>query len=502
MKKAVLLAFAALMLVGTLAGCAQPTAQIVEKPVTVVVEKEVRVKEEVLATVIVEKEVQVEKEVIQTVIVETEKLVDKPVTVVVEKERIVEKEVVVQEPVTIVFWHPQAADDFRGKLLDSMIQDFMAEYPWITIESIYQGGYSDLYKKIMAAIPAGEAPDLAVSYPSMIEEYMVAQAVTPLDSYIFSSDIGLSAKELTDFYPGYLEECRFQSFGNQYLAWPFTKSAVGMYYNLGLINEAGFDGPPTTWTEFEEQCNAIAEKTDGQGYAYYESASTFDAWLYSRGVRQLNDTATEAIFNGPEAVEALDMLNRLIETGGAWKPEGSYADQAEFGQGNAAFTFSSTSGTYYYGQAIKNGAGEGAFEWGQTNIPQSDPENPATVMYGGSICVFRSTTAKQQAAWLFLKWFTDTDQTAKWGSQSGYMPVRYSAAAKLDDYFASNPIAKQQIEEIVPYGLPEPSVRGEQEIRDFIYDAIVASTTGIMTPQEALDDAVAKANEALARGRE
>ncbi len=68
MKKELWFAFAALMVLGLLAGCAQPAPQVIEKPVTVVVEKEVRVKEEVLATVIVEKEVAVEKKVIEEVV--------------------------------------------------------------------------------------------------------------------------------------------------------------------------------------------------------------------------------------------------------------------------------------------------------------------------------------------------------------------------------------------------------------------------------------------------
>lgn len=498
-------AVVALALLGAiLAGCAQPAPQVIEKPITVVVEKPVEVAKEVIQTVVVEKEVPVEKVVKETVVVEKERLVETEKivkeTVIVEKEKIVEK--VVQEPVHLVFWHPQQPDDFRGKLLNSMIQDFQKEYPWITIESVYQGGYSDLYKKIMAAIAAGETPDMAVSYPSMIAEYMKAEAVIPLDPYIFSKDVGLSEENLKDIYPGYLAECRFPQFGNQYLAWPFTKSFVSMYYNLSLLKQAGYDHPPRTWDEFEEMCIAVKEKTGKGGYAYYESASTFDAMLYSRGAMQLNEAQTEAIFNGPEGVESLALIKRLIDKGAAWKPEGSYADQAEFGKGNVAFTFSSTSGLYYYKQAIKQGAGEGAFEWGSTIMPQKDPNNPLTVMYGGSICVFRTTTEKQKAAWLFLKWFTGTDQTAKWGSQSGYMPVRASAAAKLTDYFAKEPIAKEQFETIVPYGYPEPSVRGEQEIRDFIYDAMTAVFTGLMTPQEALDDAVAKSNEALARGRE
>ena len=116
--------------------------------------------------------------------------------------------------------------------------------------------------------------------------------------------------------------------------------------------------------------------------------------------------------------------------------------------------------------------------------------------------MFRTTTEKQLAAWLFIKWFSDAEQTAKWGSQSGYMPVRKSAAAKLTDYFAKEPIAKQQFETIVPYGRPEPATRGEQEIRIFIQEAWTGAVTGIKTPKAALDEAVKKANEALKRGRE
>ena len=408
---------------------------------------------------------------------------------------------VLGEKVTITFWHPQAPDSFRGKLMEEIIKDFEAQYPEITVEATFQGNYTDLYKKLLAAIAAGTPPDCAVSYPSMIAEYLQADAVVALDDYINAPVIGLTEEDLEDIYPGYLAECRFPQYGNKYYAFPFTKSAVGMWYNLDLIKAAGYDAPPKTWQEFEEMCLAIKEKTGKPCYAYYESASTFDAWLYSRGAEQLNEDQTEAIFNGSEAVESLEMMIRLIEAGAAWKPEGSYADQAEFGKGNVAFTMSSTSGTYYYKQAVEQ-SGTGPKEWGQTIIPQSDLNNPKTVLYGGSFCVFKTTEAKQKAAWLFVKFFTDTEQTAKWGSQSGYMPVRASAATLLQDYFAKEPIAKEQIEKIVPYGYPEPNVRGEQEIRDFIEDAMVAAFEGIMTPQEALDEAVKKANEALARGRE
>jgi len=408
---------------------------------------------------------------------------------------------VIGENVTITFWHPQAPDDFRGELLDGIIADFQEQYPEITVEATFQGGYTDLNKKIMASIAAGDYPDCAIAYPSMIADYLQADACLALDELMNDSEVGLTQADMTDLFAGYLAEGRFPQYGNKYYAFPFTKSAVGMWYNLDLLKEAGFDAPAKTWEEFEEQCLAVAEETGKIGYAYYESASTFDAWLFSRGASQLNEDQTKAVFNGPEAVEALKMMVRLIEAGGAVKPEGSYADQAEFGKGNVAYTMASTSGTYYYQQAVEQGGGNMA-EWGQTIIPQSNPDDPQTVLYGGSFAVFKSTPAKEKAAWLFLKFFTATQQTALWGSKSGYMPVRASAAALLEDYFAENPIAEEQITVIVPNGYPEPNVRGEQAIRTIIEDAMTAVFEGISTPQEALDEAVELADQELALGRE
>ena len=97
------------------ASCAQPTPQVIEKPVTVVVEKEVQVEKEVLSTVIVEKEVAVEKVVQQTVLVEKEKVVKE--TVVVEREKQVDKVITATPVISKYGESPQLAGLVReGKL--------------------------------------------------------------------------------------------------------------------------------------------------------------------------------------------------------------------------------------------------------------------------------------------------------------------------------------------------------------------------------------------------
>jgi multiple sugar transport system substrate-binding protein len=426
-------------------------------------------------------------------------------------------------PVNIVFWHDQQDDSFRGKLLKEMCDRFHQEHPNITVEPVFVGNYDDLYTKSMAAIQAGNPPDLAVAYESYIAEFMAADAVVPLDPYINDPEIGLTEEDRTDIFPGYWETNVFPEFGGQMLSFPFTKSALAMYYNMTALREAGINEVPKTWDEFEAACQAVS-RGNVVGLAWHESASTFDGFLYSRGVDQLNESQTEAIFNGPEGVEALELLLRLEEAGASLKPEGNYADQAMFAQGNAVFTFGSTSDTLYYATASgeagsifewgatmsllsmpawrgRMASAGSTFEWGATMIPQADASRPPrTVMYGANICIFKTDEAKQRAAWQFIKWFTDTEQTAEWGTQSGYTPIRESAMKQLEEsgWLDDNPVIKQVYETVIPYSYPEPNVRGEQEIRTFIEDAWTSALSGLQTPQEALDEAVAKANEALA----
>jgi peptide/nickel transport system substrate-binding protein len=77
--------FAVMMLATLIAivGCAAPTPQVIEKPVTIVVEKEVPVEKEVVKTVVVEKQVPVEKKVVEKVEVTVESTVIVEKTVVV-----------------------------------------------------------------------------------------------------------------------------------------------------------------------------------------------------------------------------------------------------------------------------------------------------------------------------------------------------------------------------------------------------------------------------------
>ncbi len=73
---------------------------------------------------------------------------------------------VADDPVTITFWH--AMSSRHQPNLQKLVDDFMVEYPNITVEAIYQGGYGDLQQKINASVVAGNVPAIAQVYENWV----------------------------------------------------------------------------------------------------------------------------------------------------------------------------------------------------------------------------------------------------------------------------------------------------------------------------------------------
>ena len=404
---------------------------------------------------------------------------------------------------SLVFWEPFALDRPQGLLLSEMVRDFEIENPDIAMDIVAKSGYVGIHGAMLAELPDGELPDLAVAFPSMIAEYAAAGVVAPLDPYLNDPEIGLTAEDLADIYPGYLEAGRFSGYGQQMLAFPFSQNAIGMWVNETLLEQAGWTQVPATWAEFEQACFDV-EATTGIGcYPFVESVSTFNAWLYSRNGQQLDVAGQRATFNEPAGVESLTLLRRLIDVGLAWRPEDAYGDYVAFANGQAAFTFSSTGNGQLHLDAYDGALRRGVppFRWRQTMIPQADPQDPATALYGTSFFVLLTDPTREAAAWRFVRWFTDTPQSARWAADLQSMPVRISALGLMTTTLEAYPFFQTQVEEILPYGRPEPAVAAELDIRDILYTAILSVTQGYADPQTALNQAARDADAILSGQR-
>lgn len=401
----------------------------------------------------------------------------------------------------IVFWEPFALDHPQGLLLSELVRDFEAENPDISIELVPKSGYESIHDAMLTGLSEGELPDLAVAFPSMIAEYAAAGLVEPLDPYLTDAEIGLTSEELADFYPNFLEAGRLPGFDRQLWAFPFVEHAIGMWVNDALLAQAGWDHAPVTWDEFEQACFDIMAATSVRCYSFVESASTFTAWLYSRGGQLLDVSRRQATFNGPAGAESLALLRRLIDAGLAWRSEEPYGDYLAFASGQTAFTFSSTGNSRLYTEAYAAALHQGLapFQWRQTQVPQADPSTPSTLLVGTGFFLVPGDEERQRAAWRFVRWFTEPSQTARWAGGLDTLPVRASSLAVMTETLEIYPFLPAQVEEIGRYARPEPAIPEELEVREILHTAILSVTMGYADPQTALDQAAQATNALLSQ---
>lgn len=392
--------------------------------------------------------------------------------------------------IRVEFWHTRRGD--QEKCLQSICEEYERSTPGIDIEPVYQGSYGDLNKKTRAAIQAKSLPALSVAYEDHVSEYMANAVIRPLDDLVSDPEIGLSPEDLKDIPEQYLASNRFARFDNKLLSFPFTKSNLVLYFNRSLLQKAGLKTPPKTWSEFEQQAAVVSKATGKPAYAFSADASTFDGMIYSQGGKILDPATGKTRFHEPATVRLLELLQRMSRSRTLQLAGGDDAGNLFIGQSAAFVTDTSASRAFLEAQIGSS------FEWDITMIPHAEGVEPATVMYGPNVILFKSSPAQEREAWKFVKHFTSPAVTARWARETGYLPVRRSAVdqPEMKRFYQENPRALH-VYEILPMAKPEPNVVGWQEVRKLIEDTARSVVTGGAAPASAAAELTKKADAAL-----
>ncbi len=158
-----------------------------------------------------------------------------------------------------------------------------------------------------------------------------------------------------------------------------------------------------------------------------------------------------------------------------------------------AIGFSSTSHLPY----IKEAAEEYNVNWDTAVLPKG--ERKAALFSGTDIAMYNTSTEEQKAAaWEFIKYWFREDVTVDWGTNSGYLPLTYSAADSPDfvEYLEDNP-AKGNAMKQFPYGYQDPKVLNGYSIHSNMQQALEEIVKENRDVQEALDDARDRARQEL-----
>jgi multiple sugar transport system substrate-binding protein len=379
--------------------------------------------------------------------------------------------------VTIQFWHAMSGPN--GEAVDYLVEKFNAENEYgITVEATYQGGYGDLHQKLVGALTANETPHIAQAYGNNIAIYMQSDAIVQLNAYIEDKDYGMD--DFEDIIEGYRVENSSYEDGMFY-SLPFNKSTEVLYYNKTFFMEHGLE-VPTTWDELESVSREITAITGQPAFGYDSLSNLLITWTQQAG-GQYTDSDGNAYFNSPEGLEALtffvDGCNEGIfrMAGEDRYMSGPFNDQ------NAMMFIGSTSGSAY--------VGSDTFEWDSAQVPFGKEKK--VIQQGSNMFMMESTPNEQLATFIFMKFLTDTENTAEWATRSGYLPVRESARESqvYVDFVATgaNPTKVTGTSYDGSWYIFDPIFPDSYDYRMAVETAVEEAVLGLKTPEEALQDA-------------
>lgn len=402
-------------------------------------------------------------------------------------------------PTTINFWTVLPDEGVTEQALDDIIQAFQKDYPSITIKVATQPTYTELYRKVIAAVAAGTLPDMVTGLDTDLAQYERLRALMPLDIYVQDAGIGLSASELDDIPPALAETMRIPTEGSTLYSLPFARGVMGLYYDWGAMKAIGITNTPKTWDEFKLHAMTLT-KNPVRGLAYRPDVNVFEALLLSRGGSLYSADFGKATFNAPAGVDSLTYLANGVRENWIYHAEGDSA-MIDFAAGRTIFNIAPSNAIPLYAAAVRDAAHKGGseFEWGVTTLPQADASTRApTLLVGSNIAILKSTPEKQQAAWLFMRWLMRDQNAATWTQMTGVLPVRQAARQWLKGYFAKVPQQQQVLDELLPTAHIAPNIRPASDVRDLIDGALNLFEGGKTNARSALDDAAAKATVLLA----
>lgn len=348
-------------------------------------------------------------------------------------------------PVHLVFWDMVWGPPEYITTAKALVAKFNAEHPDITVK--YQSlPWNNWYQNFTTAIASGTAPDVSTGGGFLQDQIAAMGQILPLDSVIARWK---SEGKLSDFFPHTLPQ--FQYKGHQ-IAIPWNTDLEGIYYRKDLFQAAGIP-VPRTWAEF---LSAAKKLTTANRFGYVMAGSDamgFWQWLYwtvgnGGGVFNVNEKPDLA---NAKNVEALDYIRKfkaehIIPPGTV----GYSTSDAEklFLQGKAAMIL-------FDAQVAADLKSQAPNLYDKVGIlPVLTSPNGTRLAPTGLNAIMAYKQSKHPTdAKLFLRWWSDNMAPLWTKGHAGVMPVRHSIADL--PYFQQDPFAKQFIEKVGPYAVPE-----------------------------------------------
>ena len=304
------------------------------------------------------------------------------------------------EPVELTIWVTSRTQDDWSL---SMEEQFLEEHPWITLNKVVKEG--DPGNEFYQGVASGTAPDLVNCSFTMMDSYIAAGILEPLNAYTDNWDEwGNFTKEYVDMFTR----------DGQIYGIPSTVSPMLFGYNKALFEEAGLTEPPKTWEEALDMAKKINDP-ENQVAGYATLAAEWTEWFFQYYVWQAGgdltkeneDGTAELTFTDPAVIEAAKYYQQLksegvLQSDLTLKFEDLTMDFAMGKIGMMPFA------SDWVSDAVSNGMDPDDIG---LCLPPAGPSGEQTTAIAGSTYVInaKADQAKKDAAWEYIEFYNSKD---------------------------------------------------------------------------------------------
>lgn len=385
-----------------------------------------------------------------------------------------------KNPVEIDLWNRWAGQ--QDKMLQEIIDNFMAKHPEITVKNVTVTGakeYTDLEAKVLAKLAAGGEPPALVATGYNFLEHAIA-TFNPMRLEKLPGAEAVFGRYL----PATLKLGQVN--GEQW-GLPFALSNPVLFYNGKIFEDAGLDpdDPPRTWKEVYLMAKIIKDKTT-KAPVWIEIINTYlpQSLIGSNGGHLLE--GGRAAFNSPEAIEAMEMWQRLYREELAPKVkfrEGMEALQA----GNIAMVGTSPSWLKRLIPALAAVGGECRV----AKLPTFGCKPRKLASGGAFLMILAEDPERRKATWELMKYMVSEEGMATW-VKTGYISPLDPAKFKppITDY-RQKPAYEQLFDAVRWVNWPG---KYSLEVEKIFLDAMDKMLFEGMNVEKVLNEAVERAN--------
>jgi multiple sugar transport system substrate-binding protein len=389
------------------------------------------------------------------------------------------------EPVTITFASWVGNEEGMRRLY----QKFREKHPSITVE--FQNVPAEqASQKLTAQIAGGNPPDAAYVDAGTVASFASRGALVNLDDYIARSEV----VDPNDYVEAFKSFVTYE--GSMY-GLPFDGESTGLFYRTDLFEEAGLDGPPTTWEEFEHAAKALTKPEKKQyGFQVFapEAAYYWYPWLWQAGGELLSEDNQRVEFDSEVAKRAAEFYVGLKEYSTPdYLNSNSYDGRVAFANGQVAMY---VAGAWFAG-VLDDEFPDLAGTWATAPLPEGEA-GCATTIAGDALVLFAGGD-HVDAAWKWIEFLSDPENLADWTyrTEGTLLPPRQSL---LDspDLLERKPIL-EGFAEAMECGRSNVIANPKwPEIEQALNDQLSRALYGEKSASEALEAAAAEAKEIIA----